>query len=97
MHCQNFTYVSNFVKVWFSKYNFKIAQRIQFVKGATQWNFWHKRHSIALVQTHLVNLVYSQSSVTRLCKFWNFLATNFIAKAAQMFGDFSGSCETIAF
>ena len=31
--------------------------------------------------------------VTRLGDFWNFLATNFITKVAQMFGDFEGNCE----
>ena len=37
------------------------------------------------------------SSVTRLGGFWNFLATNFITKVAQMFGDFLGSCEKHCF
>ena len=37
------------------------------------------------------------SSVTRLGGFWNFLATNFITKVAQMFGDFLGSCEIHCF
>ena len=32
-------------------------------------------------------------SVTRLGDFWNFFVTNFITKAAQMFGDFLVSCE----
>ena len=33
------------------------------------------------------------SSVTRMGDFFNFLATNFITKVAQMFSDFLGSCE----
>ena len=37
------------------------------------------------------------SSVTRLGNFCNFLATNFVTKVAQMFGDFSGSCENHCF
>ena len=36
-------------------------------------------------------------SVTRLGEFWNFFASNFITKLAQMFSDFLGSCESIAF
>ena len=37
------------------------------------------------------------SSVARLDDFWNFLATNFITKVAQMFGDFWAVVKTIAF
>ena len=31
--------------------------------------------------------------MTKLGDFWNFLATKFITKVAQMFGDFLGGCE----
>ena len=37
--------------------------------------------------------VLPMTNVTRLGNFWNFLATNFILKVAQMFGDFLGTCE----
>ena len=36
-------------------------------------------------------------SVTRFGDFLNSLATNFIAKVAQMFSDFLGSCEKHCF
>ena len=40
-----------------------------------------------------IEKVRSELSVTRLGDFWNFLATNFVTKVAQMFCNFMGSCK----
>ena len=39
----------------------------------------------------------TDTSVTRLDNFWNFLATNFVKKVAQMFVDFLDNCENHCF